>query len=981
MHDPIRPSTLRRATVWTVAAVVAACSTATTDLVGGGDVATVSITPSTTTVAIGAQVPLQALVKDPDGKTLGGVPVVWSVQNSTVATISSTGVVTGVALGSTQVAASANGKSGIATITVERTPVASVIVRPSHADASPGSQTPFTAVAYDGAQNPLTGRAFIWTSSNTGVATVDANGVATAAGPGTATITATAEGKSDAATITVSQAAVASVTVTPNPLAMSVGQSTQLNAVLRDAGGNVLSGRSIAWSSSNTGVATVSQQGVLTAVAQGTTTITATSEGKSGTAAVTISNVAVASVAVQPQGPSIVQGGNVQLSATVRDANGTVVSDRVIVWSSSDNSVASVSSAGVVSGVAPGNVTITATCEGKSGTTAVTVTPVPVGSVTVAPPSATIHVTQTVALTATVKDTGGKVVTNHPVTWTSSNSLVASVSSSGVVTGLLPGTATITASADGKSGSSLITVTLIPVGSVTVSPASQGLLATQTFPLVVTVKDSLGAIVTDRIVTWTSSNTGAATVSSLGVVTAVAPGTATITATSETKSGTSAISVTPVPVGIVVVSPPKDSLQPTGTVTLTAITEDSAGGVLTGRTVTWSSSTTGVATVSSTGLVTAVALGTATITATSEGKSGTSAITVQAPVASVAVAPATKTILVTQTAAFTPTIKDAQGNVLTGRTVTWTSRHTNVATVNATTGVATGVAPGTDTVVATSEGKTGIAELIVNPVPVASVAIQPPSPDTVFISYTRQLTATAKDSAGGTLAGRTIAWLSRNTAIATVSATGLVSGLTAGSTRIVATSEGKADSVTLISRAAPVGSVVVAPSVDSVTTSGLADTVRLSATVKDVNGTVVTDRPISWVSTSATNATVSPASGANTLVTGQATGQTKIIATSETKADTSAVSVIQAVTSVTVTPNPASLSLLLNPSRQLTLVLKDGSNATVTGRAITWSSSNTSVATVDSSGVVTAKGLGTATITALDAYDGKSGSTTVNVSP
>ena len=93
----------------------------------------------------------------------------------------------------------------------------------------------------------------------------------------------------------------------------------------------------------------------------------------------TISNVAVGSVTVQPQGPSIVQGANVQLSATVRDVNGNVVTDRVVTWSSSSATLAVVSSTGVVTGVGPGASTITATSEGKSGTTTVTVTPVPVG--------------------------------------------------------------------------------------------------------------------------------------------------------------------------------------------------------------------------------------------------------------------------------------------------------------------------------------------------------------------------------------------------------------------------------------------------------------------------------------------------------------------------------------------------------------------------------------------------------------------------
>ncbi len=89
-------------------------------------------------MSIGAQIPLQALVQDQSGKAVTATDVFWSVQDPSVATVSSAGVVTGVGLGSTQVAASANGKSGIATITVEKTPVASVVVTPPHVDAAPG---------------------------------------------------------------------------------------------------------------------------------------------------------------------------------------------------------------------------------------------------------------------------------------------------------------------------------------------------------------------------------------------------------------------------------------------------------------------------------------------------------------------------------------------------------------------------------------------------------------------------------------------------------------------------------------------------------------------------------------------------------------------------------------------------------------------------------------------------------------------------
>src|SRR5262249_38668434 len=156
------------------------------------------------------------------------------------------------------------------------------------------------------------------------------------------------------------------------------------------------------------------------------------------------------------------------------------------------------------------------------------------------------------------------VLAGRVVTWGSSDPTVATVSSSGLVTGVAAGTATITATSEGKNGTSTITVTKIPVGSVTVAPPSKSLLVTQTVPLSATVRDSAGTVVTDRVVTWGSNNTGVATVSPSGLVTAVGAGTATITATSETKSGTSTITVSPVPVGIVVVQPGSAGIRISG---------------------------------------------------------------------------------------------------------------------------------------------------------------------------------------------------------------------------------------------------------------------------------------------------------------------------------------------------------------------------------------------------------------------------------
>ena len=149
----------------------------------------------------------------------------------------------------------------------------------------------------------------------------------------------------------------------------------------------------------------------------------------------------------------------------------------------------------------------------------------------------------------------------------------------------------------------------------------------------------------------------------------------------------------------------------------TAVTKDANGNVLTGRTTTWSSGVTAVATVdAATGVVTGVAIGTSVITGTSEGKTGTATVTVTAavtPVATVTVTLDAAAITAGATTQASAVLRDANGIVLGGRTVAWTSGTPSVATVNAATGVVTGVAPGTSVITATSEGKAGAATITV----------------------------------------------------------------------------------------------------------------------------------------------------------------------------------------------------------------------------------------------------------------------------
>ncbi|HEX6815142.1 MAG TPA: Ig-like domain-containing protein [Gemmatimonadaceae bacterium] len=257
-------------------------------------------------------------------------------------------------------------------------------------------------------------------------------------------------------------------------------------------------------------------------------------------------NGSVGSVKVTPATDSVAVGNTITLQATVMGPGGQVVSGQRVFWNTGNASVATVTEAGVVTGVAPGTVQIAASAGGSSGIANITVLPPPVASVSVSPPLDTIVLPGTAQLTATVFDAQHNPLTNRTITWSSNMPNVANVDANGLVTGVAAGSATITASSEGQSGTATIVVQPPVAASVQVSPGATTLVVGDSTTLTATVKDSSGAVISGAPVTWSSDNTAAATVSAAGVVKAVGAGGATITAKSGNASGTATILVLPV---------------------------------------------------------------------------------------------------------------------------------------------------------------------------------------------------------------------------------------------------------------------------------------------------------------------------------------------------------------------------------------------------------------------------------------------------
>jgi len=267
-----------------------------------------------------------------------------------------------------------------------------------------------------------------------------------------------------------------SIGLLPPAPRVRVGDRVQLRAEVRDSAGIAIPAATVAWTSSEPGVAEVSPDGWVTGLREGRAEVRAVS-GEAGASAIVVVEAQPASpeparrseptrptaapvvaVAVTPAARTLAVGETTQLSAAPTDAAGNDLADRPVTWSSDNRQVATVSDAGVVTAVGEGGTVIRATSEGHLGMASITVRAVPVASVEVSPGTRTLQVGESVQLSATPRDAGGAALPGRPVRWASSAEGVARVTADGRVTAVGPGSATITASSGGVSGNGSVTV-------------------------------------------------------------------------------------------------------------------------------------------------------------------------------------------------------------------------------------------------------------------------------------------------------------------------------------------------------------------------------------------------------------------------------------------------------------------------------------------------------------------------------------------
>lgn len=633
-----------------------------------------------------------------------------------------------------------------------------------------------------------TDKSVSWSSTDETVATVN-EGVITALAKGLSVITAkTNDGGFQAMCIvTVKEKAipVESVSLDVNELALNVGDTHQLKAIVQP---NHASNKAVSWSSSEESVATVSNNGLVTAIEKGIATITVTTYDGSFTSSCVVSvTKPVTGVSLNEVAHAMTVGDSFTISAQVEPAD---ASNITINWSSSNEDVATVSTEGlsaVVVAKSVGESIIQVTTE-DGGFTAecnviVSNTFVHVSSISFESPTLQLTEGETGKLVPIILP---EEASDKSVSWASSDDSVATVKD-GLITAISQGLATITATTNdgGLQAWCIVTVQekLVPVESVSLDVNDLALHVGETYQLSATV---LPDNASNSVVIWSSSVESVATVSSSGMVNAIGNGSTTVTGTTSDGGFTAECIITvTTPVTGVTLSDQVLAMIVGDSFALTASVEPataSNSGVI------WSSTNEGVATVSATGLVTALAVGEATIVVTTEDGSFTAECNVvvqNAVIGVTSVTLDTKDLDLSVGSAQQLTATVLPDNA-TDKSLTWTSSNINVANVDKN-GLVTAIGAGTAVVTATSsDGEHFDTCNVTCTIPVVNISFeQGPEMETyIGESFTLNAIFTPNDAFD-----KSLTWVSSNPSVATVSKDGKVTSLSTGSSIITATAK------------------------------------------------------------------------------------------------------------------------------------------------------------------------------------------------
>ncbi|WP_348261714.1 Ig-like domain-containing protein [Telmatobacter sp. DSM 110680] len=751
--------------------------------------------------------------------------VTWQSSDSTIATVSSSGMLKSLKAGSVTISATMSSVTGNASVTVSSAVLTSINVgTPSPSLASGGTeQLTATGVFSDSTTQPITTQV-VWGSSDSTVAVVNSVGLLTALKAGSVTVTASMSGVSGTGNVVVNAPSLVSITVAPVAFTIASGQSKQLSAmgVYSDGTSSDVTSQAT-WTAASTAYATVSSSGLVTGVAAGGSTITATIGSKSGSAVATVTSALLLSIMVTPATASIATGQTQAFTANgiFSDGSTTDITNSV-TWSSNATNFATIDQTGLATGVSTGAAMITASSgTATPGMAALTVTAAVLTEIDIAPDGQYIPVggQYPLALTGTYSDNSTQTITN--ATWSSSDSTLASVDpNTGIVTGVANSNnnpVTITASYGGMTNTTTVYITSAVPESLQITPATASIASGTTQQYAVNVVYSDGSIqpVTAGL-SWLSSLPSVAGIDSNGLATGFTPGQATITVAFDSMTATASLTVTSATLSNIVVTPVSTVVGINGNVqyTATGVFTDNSTQDLTSQVI-WSSSNASFALINAGGLANGISAGVTTITATSGSISGSATLTVTtATLVGIKITPDSPTVPPHSKVQLTAigTFSDGSQIVLSG--VSWHTSSARYAMVNGSGVLRTKKATNQPVVVyARLNGITGQTNVNITSMTIQSLAITP-SPATVAMGTTVPFALTATLSDGVTTVDLTASarWQTSNYQDAVINRQGIATGIAAGSVTITGSVNGQTPATaTLTVSNATIQSITVTP--------------------------------------------------------------------------------------------------------------------------------------------------------------------------
>jgi trimeric autotransporter adhesin len=788
-----------------------------------------------------------------------------------------------------------------------------------------------------------------------------------------------------------------SISLSPPDTSLAAGLTQQLTAtgVFSDGSKQNISS-SVTWTSSQTAIASISGSGTATGLSSGPTTITAAAAGIAGTTTLTVTAAHLVSIGITPAAPTIALGTTETLHATGVYSDNSIhdVTDTVS-WKSATPTVATVSSSGQAAGSGVGKTLVTASLGGMmSPAITLKVTGAALVLIAVTPAIATLAngTQQQFTATATFSD-GSTQDVSGSAAWNSAASSVATIGSNGLANATGIGSASITAALGGvTSPAARLSVSAATLVSIAVTPAVPSLALGLNEQLTATgiFTDGSTQDLTSSV-TWTSSATTVADISSglttSGLVTGHVVGSTNITATlGAVSSAPVALTVTAATLVSIGVTPgaPGVALGTGEQFTATGIYTDHSTQDLS-TAATWVSSPGSVASISNAagynGLATALAVGGTTITAVL-GSITSNPVTLTvtpATLVSIGVTPGAPGVALGTGEQFTATgiYTDNSTQDLT-TTATWASSSVPVASISNAAGyqgLATSLTVGSTTITAVSGSITSNAvTLTVSAATLVSIAVTPAAPS-IAAGTQQQFLATGTYTDNSTQDLTTAAtWASSSVSVASISNAagynGVASALTAGSTTISAVSGSiTSNPVTLTVSAATLVSIAVTPAAPSIA-AGTEQQFIATGSYSDSSTQDVTTQVV-WASDTPGVATISNASGSQGLASSAASGTAQISATLGSVASAPITLTVTSATLVSLEfvhpPLTWRLGSTLSPEYEVFGIYTDGSiQSSMT--SVTWTSSDTTVATISNAGgsigVATVLTTGTTDITA-----------------